>query len=429
MSDRYTLIKNARIIDTQERAVKDADILINVSLGGIIEEISPYIKAPADAVVKRIDAKGHPVCPTFTDLYAHSGEPAYVYRDKISSTLSSALAGGFGRVVFFSDMPEGTTEISLLRYVRTYSAESPCSVYQAVPFYRRANGVVRLNSFSELSSVGGAIFTDYSLATPDSATLLRAMESCKAHGYRLILRPVERELYSKGAIHKGIVSESLRVDGVSFLCEEIAVARTLLVAKETGAEIHLAAISSANSLDMIRVAKREGVKVTCSVSVNSLSFTENDFYFYGSNVKFAPLLGDDENRKRIIDEIVSGTVDALCTDHSPCTQEEKNLPLARAEYGSVTYQTAFSQAVEALVAPGHIDIFRLVELLSIKPCEILGLRALIEKGEVANINIISLDLPNRISEKKLKSNAKNTPFMGATLTGGVISTIIEGRPL
>ena len=227
-------------------------------------------------------------------------------------------------------------------------------------------------------------------------------------------------------MNEGNISSMLALGGIPTSAEEIAVARNILLASQTGCRIHISHISTAKSAEIIRQAKKAGVRVTCDTAPQYFALSENDILFYSENAKVMPPLRTQSDCDAIIEAICDGTIDCICSDHTPRTEREKPHDFSRALSGITGLQTAFTLALDRLVMSGRTDIFRLISTFTENPAKIVGFGYEIQVGKPAYLNIISLDYDTFFQSKNIKSKSKNTPFLDTTFRGCLTYTVTDG---
>lgn len=425
MGKYYTIVRNALVVDCENKSMQSVDILMN-AVDGIIENVGKDIQIPPDVTALEINAKNRIVCPAFTDLHTYTGEPVRIYRDTIAATMSSAFFGGYANALIIPEALDDGRSDNVTRYIISHAKNSGCRALAASPIVRHERTRDVLVDFQAMEREGAKAFTNDSCPYIQSGMLKEAMLRIKGTNLPLIYRCRDASL-SQGSVNEGAVSKALKTKGISASCETLEVARAIILARETGCSVHLALLSSEDSFSMVREAKKKGIPITCSVPASSYAYTETDLYFYGANVKTDPPLRSEYDRIAVIEAIQDGTVDCISSDHTPCAKEEKNRSISEAAFGAVSLQTVFPSVVSSLIHTGHIDIFRAVELLSYAPAKILNIPVGIEKGMPADINILSLDDDVNITERFLKSGAKNTPYLTRTLKGKVVETLSGGK--
>lgn len=431
MADKYTLIKNAHIVDAKARSMTPGSILLRLRRSDAPGEIAAVsysdgsgagIKVPDGCEV--FDARGSLAVPAFTDMHCHLREPGEEEKETINTGTAAAAAGGYGAVVA---MPNTKPPIDTVQRLRdeldTARAWGMCEVLPAAAITLGQRGQI-LCDFDALHKAGAVAFTDDGMPVSDAGVMLEAMRRCATGGYIIISHCEEPSLSAGGVMNEGRTARTLGVRGIPNAAEEVMIARDIILSEETGCRLHVAHVSTAGGMRMIRDAKSRGVKVTCETCPHYFSFCDEDVMFYGANAKMNPPLRSREDVAAVIEAIADGTVDCISTDHAPHTEKQKSGPLAEVKNGITGLQTSFAAAVTYLVMPGHIDIYRLVELLCIRPAEMLGRESEIKPGAHVSIAVVN---PNReivISRSMLKSKSFNTPFMGLSLFGAVERTFV-----
>jgi dihydroorotase len=239
----------------------------------------------------------------------------------------------------------------------------------------------------------------------------------------------DKSLSSGGVMHEGRVSLLLGLKGMPALAEEMDAVRDILLAKETGARLHIAHVSTKEAIDAVRRAKNEGIKVTCEVTPHHFTLTDKSVEGYDTNTKMAPPLRSDEHLEAIIDGIKDGTIDAIATDHAPHHSDEKALEYDRAPFGITGLETAIGLAFNELVHKGLIDLVRLVEMCSTNPAKIFGLsgRGTLIPGSIADITLIDPEFSWTYSNADSRSKSRNTPFDGRQFRGAAVATFVSGK--
>ena len=422
---KYTLIKDARVPELNTHTSHLSDILIKNGPPSVIESIMPNISAPEDCEI--YDAAGHYALPAFIDLHVHLREPGFNAKEDIASGTRAAAAGGYRGVVAMPNTNPVTDCVPALEYVLGRAKETgSCEVYPAAAITKGQKGLETVD-FDALHSAGAVAFSDDGRPVVSSAVLRAAMKKCAEKGYLIISHCEDMSLAEGGVVNEGRISRLLGVKGIPDSAESLCVARDVLLAEETGCRLHVAHVSTAQSLEVIRNAKARGVRVTCETCPHYFSLSEEDVPFYGANAKMNPPLRSKEDVKAVIDAICDGTVDCISTDHAPHTEAEKRRGLKDAPNGITGLQTAFAAAVTYLVMPGYIDIFRLAELMSLNPAKIIGAENRgVAVGARADIAIVSPGREFVVTKSMLKSKSFNTPFLGLSLYGLNETVFIDG---
>lgn len=417
------IIKDARVISPEDGLDGAMDIAIS---GGVITGIGRDLSAGEAQV---IDARGQVASPGFVDLHAHLREPGGENSETLETGLAAAVAGGFTTVCAMpntqpvNDNPEQTRwliaradEIGLAR-VFPIAAVSLGSLGE------------ELTDFPALAAAGAVAFSDDGRPVKTKNLMQRALDQARALGQLVIDHCEDPALTAGGVIHAGAAAEKLGVKGIPAASEEVCVERDLELAAATVARLHLAHLSTTGAVEMVRNAKRNGVRVSCEVTPHHFALTDEAVLEYGTNAKMNPPLRSERDRTAMIEGLADGTVDAIATDHAPHAPELKARPITQAPFGVIGFETALSLAVTELAAPGVISLARLVELFSSQPARILNKPALgrLRPGGAADITIFDPHLEWTYRAADGKSKSRNSPFDGWKLKGVVTTTIVAGR--
>lgn len=426
---RYLLLKNARIADTAKRSLCDSDILIRQKSDDHESEIiaiGDNISIPPgeDIILKMVNLHGQIVCPSFIDMRCDICEPGNRNREDFESLGAAASAGGFSSLV---SLPltglTATDEIITDYIIQNEHRTGGVRILPSVPV-TVGGSPDKLSDFDALISKGAVAFYDDGSA--DTPTLLRAMKICAEKDLLLITHCEERSLIGDGVMNSGAMSKMLGLKAIPASAEEIAIARNLILAEETGCRIHVSHISTARSADMIRSAKAIGISVTCDTAVQYFALSEGDIPFYSENAKVFPPLRSEKDRSAIINAIKDKTIDCICSDHTPRSEHEKPHDIIKALPGITGLQTAFTVALDRLVMGGHIDIFRLIELFSNSPAKIIGSSCELRVGQRAYLNVFSLDHDTFFQSANAKSKSKNSPFLETSFRGCLTYSVTDG---
>jgi len=382
------LLKNCKFPDSYQIR----DILTD---GNVILAVKDSI---TDSEAEVYNVRSRIVTPAFIDTHCHLRDPGFTHKEDIATGTAAALAGGYSAVIAMPNTNPVTDNPDTLDYIT--SKVSSCKVYPAAAITIGQKGDT-LCDFETLTAHGAVAFTDDGRPVSNAAVMYEAMKICAEHGYLIMSHPEE---LSMGANH---------------LAEDLAIAREIMIAEDTGCRLHLAHVSTKTGMRLVREAKQRGVKVTCETCPHYFSFTSDDVAYYGANAKMNPPLRTQADLEAVIEAIIDGTVDTISTDHAPHTEAEKSVAFADAPNGITGLQTAFAAGVTNLVMPKHITMTRLIELMAYNPAKILGLDVSIKVGNPANINVIDPSLSTIVERADIKSKSYNTPFLGQELYGKI----------
>lgn len=410
------LIKKATIIDEKSKHhLKKMDILIEK---GQITDIKSNITTDAKKTVK---GKNLIVTNGLIDIHANFNDPGNEHKEDLRSGAMSAKNGGFSRVIISANNHPVTDTKSQVEYITTKAKNTPIEI---MTFAALSEGLEGRNftEMYDLSNAGAVGFSDghRSIVNPD--LLKRALQYSKTFGAKVVVYPHDSRISHGGLIHEGTSGAMLGIKSDPSLSEEIMVARDLSIAEYCEASIHFMTISCAESVDLIRKAKKRGVQVTCDVAIANLIWNESALEGFDSNFKVTPPLRSEKDRKALIKGVKEGTIDSIVSNHVPQNIEEKQCEFDLAGFGQSSLDTAYSAYNTYL--SDQITIEEFVKATTTNTEDIFGLEnAIIAKGEKANITVFDQDEKWMVTSKDLKSKSKNTPHLNTELLGRVIEVI------
>jgi len=417
------LIKGGYVVDPSQNLEGIFDLLIEE---GKISKIEKEISPSGDTKV--LNAKGLVVSPAFVDPHAHLRDPGFTYKEDIESGSRAAVFGGFTTVVSMPNTKPETDNPAIVRYQIARAREvGLINLLPAAAITKGRKGK-ELTEFGALKEAGAVALTDDGTTPTDEALLRRAFELA-ADFDLLITDHAELPSLSKGHLNEGKVSSLLGIEGRSRVAEALAVARDGYLAQITGARVHIQHMSAKEGVELLKLFKEKGVKITGEVNPNHLLLTEEAILKYGSLAKVNPPLRTEEDRKSLIEALAEGIIDCIGTDHAPHSPEEKAKPLEEAPPGMLGFQIALPALVK-LYNEGYINLKRLVEVLSTAPAKILKIYpqyGTLKEGTTADIVLFDLKKEWIFSEDINPSKSKNSPFLNRKLVGKVIYTIKEGK--
>jgi dihydroorotase len=412
------LLKNGRIIDPVNKLDRSGDLLI---VDGHI--VDPASGVPSD--VQEIDARGCWVVPGLIDMHVHLREPGEEYKEDILSGTRAAAAGGFTGVACMPNTKPVNDCRAVTAMILALAAEADARVYPVGAISKNSKGA-GLAEFGEMREAGVVAVSDDGLPVQDSQLMRRAMEYADDHGLLIISHSEEPSL-SNGVMNEGPVSTRLGLKGIPTAAESIMVYREIALAEYLGKRVHIAHVSTAVSTELIRSAKGRGVRVTAETAPHYFTLTDEAVAGYNTDAKMNPPLRSEEDRQAIRQGLADGALDAVATDHAPHSNVEKEVEFDRAMNGIIGLETSLPLSL-ALVREGVIDERRLVELMSVNPARILGLDAgTLSIGAVADVTVINPDLAFTYTADQVVSKSRNSPFLGSTLQGRAVVTIMGGR--
>jgi len=419
-------IINGRLIDPANQIDAKQDLFI------IDGKVAAIGKAPSGFVAEqKIDANGLIVAPGLVDLSVRLREPGYEYKATLESELQAALAGGVTSLVCPPDTDPALDEPGLVEMlVHRARSLNQSHVYPLGALTIALKGH-ELTEMAELTEAGCVGFSQAEHAIQDTTVLLRAMQYAQTFGYTVWLRPQDPHLGKGGIAHSGPLASRLGLAGVPVISETIALHTIFELMRSTGARVHLCRLSSADGIALVRAAKAEGLPVTCDVGAHHLHLTDADIGFFDSNARMVPPLRSQRDREAICAAVADGTVDAICSDHTPVDDDEKLLPFGEASPGATGLELLLSLALkwaDESVAQSNQRLSQALSRITVDAARVAGLTAgELSVGSAADICIFNPDTMWTVQASALLSQGKHTPFLGYELQGQVHTTLVAGR--
>ena len=420
------LIKGGRIIDPSQQIDKVADLLIEDDR---IDSIIPVNSSQASSSEMRIfDAGGLVVAPGFIDLHVHLREPGEEYKETIASGAAAAVAGGFTSICAMPNTKPVNDHASVTRYIIDKAREAGFArVYPVGAITRESKGE-ELAEMAEMKAAGAVAVSDDGRPVMDSQVMRHALEYARDHDLVVIDHCQDVHLSAGGVINEGRYSTLLGLKGMSGAAEESHVNRDVMLAKLTGARVHIAHISTSNSVKLVAAARENGVPVTCEVTPHHLALTDAAVVGFDTNTKMNPPLRSEEDRKYLIEKAADGTIDAIATDHAPHHSDEKMLEYDRAPFGIVGLETALGVTLTVLFHSGAVSLPRIIEMLTIGPARAFAIPGgTLAAGAPADVTLFDPDREWIVDPQRFRSRSRNTPFTGWRLRGAVAATFVGGR--
>ncbi len=419
------LLKNGRIIDPANTIDSPGSILIE---DGRIQAVylGDYDSLPPEKC-RVVDAGGKWIVPGLVDMHVHLREPGEEYKETVESGTKSAAAGGFTAVACMPNTNpvndnEAITSLILAKAKKAGFAR----VYPVGAISHHSDGS-RLAEFGELKKAGAIALSDDGRPVENSQLMRRALEYSANYDFLLISHSEEMDLSGSGVMNEGALSTRLGLRGIPRIAEEIMIYRDLALAEYVNRPIHIAHISTRESVDLIRRAKRKGCQVTTETTPHYFTLTEEAIGDYDTSAKMNPPLRSADDRLAIQEGLQDGTIDAIATDHAPHSRLEKEVEFDLAANGIIGLETSVPLAL-ALVRDGIITPTKMIELMSVNPCRILGVEGgSLNQGASADVTVIDPDLIFTYEDKDVVSKSKNSPFLNWSLQGKAVLTIMAGK--
>ncbi|MBA3769900.1 MAG: dihydroorotase [Blastocatellia bacterium] len=419
------LIANGHLIDPAANENTGMSVLIEDGL--VTAWLKPGEAGPEDCEI--FDAAGLLVAPGFIDMHVHLREPGHEHKETISSGCAAAVAGGWTSVCPMPNTSPVNDNAAITRYMIEQARIAGFANVFPIGAITKSSDGSELAEMGEMKAAGAVAVSDDGRPVPNAGIMRRAMQYARDFDLPLIDHCEDKSLSSGGVMHEGRMSLLLGLKGMPALAEDVDVVRDILLAQETGAQVHIAHVSTKGAVEAVRRAKDEGINVTCEVTPHHFTLTDSVVEGYDTNTKMAPPLRSEEHREAILEGLRDGTIDAIATDHAPHHADEKALEYDRAPFGITGLETAVGLAFIELIHNGVIDLVHLVDMCSAAPARILRLedRGTLKPGSIADVTIIDPDLEWTYNVSESRSRSRNTPFDGWSFTGAAVATIVRGR--
>jgi dihydroorotase len=417
------LIRGGRIVDPANSVDAVQDLLIE---DGKVARLGAKLGAPQSTTV--IDAGGKLVCPGLIDMHVHLREPGYEYKETVATGTRAAAAGGFTAVCCMANTSPVNDNRSITDYILAKArSEGVVRVYPIGAVTRGLEGK-ELAELAELAEAGCVAFSDDGKCVMNAELYRRAMEYTLPFAAPIISHAEDHHLSKGGCMHEGVVSTELGLPGIPAAAEDVMVARDILLAELTGAHVHIAHLSTAGAVRLVRDAKARGVRVTAEVTPHHLLLTDDAVRSWDANTKMAPPLRTKRDIEALVEALVEGTIDCIATDHAPHAVADKEGEFDRAANGIVGLETALTLLYDRLVRPGTMPIQTLISRLSRDPARLLSLPGgTLTVGAAADVTLIDPDAAVTIEPTRFASKSRNTPFGGWTAIGRPWKTIVGGE--
>lgn len=415
-------IRSGRLVDPALGNDAVADLF--TADGVIVAAGAPPAGFVADRV---IDAAGHVVCPGLVDLSVRLREPGFEFRATLDGELAAAVAGGVTRIVCPPDTDPPLDEPGLVEMLTRHAASLALARVHPLGALTQGLGGERLTGMVELTEAGCVGFSQGDAPLPEQQVLMRAMAYASTFDLPVWLRAQDDSLARGGVAHDGEVATRLGLPGIPSVAETVALAGILLLARATGVRLHICRLSTADGVEMIRRARADGMQLTCDVSALHVHLSEMDIGYFDARCRLSPPLRSGRDRAALARGLEDGTIDAMCSDHTPVDEDGKQVPFAEAAPGATGLETLLSLALRA--GEGRSLAQALVPVTT-GPSRALGLPVpTLAPGAAADLCIFDPDLWWKPLPAALVSSGKSTPFADYELRGRTVHTIIGGRPV
>jgi len=416
------LIQGGRVMDPASGRDEVLDILIE---GGRIREIARHVPGRSRKI---INASGKVVSPGFIDLHTHLRQPGREDEETIETGSRAAARGGFTTICAMPNTEPPIDDPSLVEFV--YDEARRCALVQVLPIATISRGRrgEDLSPMGRLRRAGAVGFSDDGDWVSNSGLMRRALEYVKMLSLPLISHCEDKTLTQEGVMNEGYYSTTLGLRGIPKEAEEVAIFRDLVLLGMTGSWLHVAHLSTSRGVELVREAKKEGLKVTSEVTPHHFTLTHKEVRSFNTNTKMRPPLREEEDVAAIGQGLKDGTIDIIATDHAPHTVEEKEVDYISAPFGIIGLETTLGLVIKELVEKGTLSLMEALAKLTVNPARILGMSiGRIEEGARADLTIFDPEKTWKVEEEEFLSKSTNSPFIGWELPGKVEWTITEGK--
>lgn len=416
------LIKNGRVIDPANNINGTKDILISN------QKISKVGKSITDKSAKTIDAKGKIVAPGLIDMHVHLREPGREDEETVESGSRAAVKGGFTTIASMPNTEPSVDTVSVVEMIIDKAKEVGLASVLPVAAITKNREGKEISEMADLLNTGAVAFSDDGNPVMNSELMRRALEYSKMFDKPIIIHAEDDTLSERGQMNEGAVSTVLGLKGIPNAAEEVIVARDIILAEEMGGKVHFAHVSSKGSVELIRQAKKRGLDVTCEVTPHHLIFTDEALKGFDTDLKVNPPIRSQEDRKALRKGLSDGTIDAIASDHAPHASFEKDQEFELAPFGMIGLETTLPMLLTELVNKDGISLIKIIEKLTQRPAEILGIEAgNLSEGSKADIVVFDPKAETKVDASSFESKSRNTPFDGWKASGMVDYVIKNGK--
>jgi dihydroorotase len=420
-------IRGGRILDPARGIDRVQDLWIrNGRIAGLGEDAPAEVRGNPAAEI--IAVPGSVVCPGLVDIHVHLREPGQEEKETIETGTRAAARGGFTSVACMPNTDPPLDDRPRIEYVLKRAREAGRTRVLPIAAVTRGQAGEALTEIEDLVDAGAVAFSDDGKVVRNSEIMRRALELTRELGVPVIQHAEDPDLKGAGVMHEGWTSTRLGMKGIPDAAESVIVARDALLAEMTGGHVHVAHVSAARSVDIIRRAKARGIRITAETAPHYLVLTDEAVAGYDPRTKMNPPLRSAKDRDALIEGIVDGTIDCLATDHAPHTEIEKDNDFDSAPFGIVGLETALGLYLKALVEAKHLSLIELLRRLTVNPMRVLGRPGgTLETDSDADVTVFDPARPWTVRASEFASKGRNTPFEGWELRGQVLLTIVGGR--
>ena len=418
------LIRGGRLVDPGRGVDEPMDLLIE---GAKVARLGKNLKANGAAV---LEAKGKVVCPGFVDLHVHLRTPGQEHKETIRSGSQAAVRGGFTTLCAMANTDPVVDSPAVVEYVKGEAAKVGLVNIRQMGAVTMGLKGETLTEMGQLQAAGVAGFSDDGMPVANAGVMRRALEYSRMTELPIISHCEDKALSGHGVAHEGKTAMRLGLAGIPSEAETVMIARDILLAEGTGGRLHVAHVSTSTGVELIRAAKKRGVRVTAEVTPHHLALTEEALTTYDARFKMNPPLRDQRDLEALREGLRDGTIDAVATDHAPHSLAEKEVDLAQAPFGVVGLETALAVLMAELVHRGAVTLPQLIAALTSQPAQAMGIdRGTLAQGSTADVAILDPEKDWVVEAGSFASKGMNSPFLGWRVKGRVTDVLVAGKPV
>ncbi|MGK2739507.1 dihydroorotase [Tepidicaulis sp. LMO-SS28] len=420
-----TAFLNARLLDPASGLDEKGALLVE---DGKIADLGPRLfNDGVPEGVESVDCGGHVLSPGLIDMHVYTGEPGNEHRETLGSATQAAAAGGVTTIIVMPNTNPVIDDVALVDFIKRRARDTGLvNVHPMAALTKDLKGE-QMSEMGLLKEAGAVAFTDADRPLADARLMRRAMAYSTYLDALIVNHAAEPSLTVGGVMNEGELASRLGLSGIHRLAETMMIERDLRIVEMTGARYHVPQVSTAESVEIIRKAKRRGLKVTCGASACHLTLNENDVGNYLTFCKLDPPLRAEDDRRAVVEGVADGTVDVIVSAHDPQDAETKRLPFAQSAFGAVGLETLLPAAL-SLVHNGDLTLGQALGALTFQPADLLGLEAgRLAAGRPADLTLTDMNVPWVLDRYKLKSKSKNSPYDERRLQGRVLRTLVNGK--
>ncbi len=419
-----TAFINARLVDPASERDEPGGLLVE---DGRIKDLGSHLRRNAPAGHKVFDCHGRVLCPGLIDMQVFAGEPGYEYRETLETASLAAAAGGVTTIVVMPDTNPVIDQVALVDYIQRRARDNAVVNIHTMAAITKGLAGEEMTEIGLLKQAGAIAFSNAKRAITNTRVMNHVLLYARDFDALIVHHTEDAYLADNGVMNSGELAFRLGLSGIHSIAETIMLERDLRLVEVTGARYHASSLTTAQSMDVVRVARARGLKFTCGVTINHLTLNENDIGAYRTFFKIRPPLRSEDDRMALVAALEDGTIDVIVSSHDPQGADVKRLPFAEAEDGAIGLETLLSAGLR-LFHSGEVGLVQLLRAMTCRPAELLGLKTgRLQKDAPADLIVVDLDLPWVVNRENLRSRSQNSPFDESKMQGFVLLTMVDGR--